>query len=281
MEQPTLLPYDRHVGRYSPALAAAFVRVAGTGEGQRALDVGCGTGALARVLAARLGPERVAAVDPSPAAVEACVCALPEADVRLASAERLPFGRAEFDAVLAQLAVDKLDGPAALREMRRVARPGGVVAACVWDFEAGMPLLRSFWDAALAIDAARALAAGAGERPPFTRPHELHALWSGAGLEAVGVGEIQVAADYRDIDDAWWSFAAGVGSSGAYCASLDRPTRAALKADFHRRLGSPAAAFRLSARAWYVRGTAPSLPGRGPARAHRPSAAEKTRSANR
>jgi SAM-dependent methyltransferase len=253
----TLLPYDRHVGRYSRALATALVRVAGVGPGGRALDVGCGTGALAGVLAGRLGPGRVAAVDLSPAAVEACAHAGPGAQVRLGRAERLPFPDGQFDWVLSQLVIDKVDGPTALREMRRVARPGAVVAACVWDFEAGMTLLRAYWDAAVATDPDGARAAGGAERPPYSRPAELRELFSRAGLDTVDVGELVVRADDDDLDDAWWPFTVGVGNSGAYCRSLDEPTREALKAEFGRRLGSPEGPFHLSARAWYARGTGP------------------------
>jgi SAM-dependent methyltransferase len=251
-----ILPYDRHVGRYSPALATEFVRVVGVPDGGRALDVGCGTGALAGVLAALLGPPAVAAVDSSPDAVDACARAVPGVEVRLGSAEQLPFSDGAFAAVLAQLVLDKVDGARALREMCRVASAGGVVAACVWDFEAGMPLLRAYWDAALTIDPTGARAVGAGERPPYTRPEELQRLWSEAGLDAVEVGRLVVGAHYEDIDDAWWSFAAGVGTSGAYCRSLDQSTREALKAEFQRRLGSPAGDFHLTAMAWYVRGIA-------------------------
>jgi hypothetical protein len=71
----------------------------------------------------------------------------------------------------------------------------------------------------------------------------------------VQVGKLTVAADYRDIDDAWWSFAAGVGTSGANCSTPDDSTREALKAGFTRRLGHPEGPFRLTARAWSVRGT--------------------------
>ncbi len=252
-------PYDRHVGRYSPALATALVHVAGVRPGWRALDVGCGTGALARALAAVLGAGQVAAVDRSQAAVEACAAAVPGADVRLGVAERLPFGDCLFDAVLAQLVIDKVSGPPAVREMRRVARPGAVVAACVWDFEAGMPLLRAFWDAALAVEPERAAAAGAGEHPPHSHPEELHGLWTQAELEPVEIGGLTVDAGYDDLDDAWWPFTAGAGASGAHCASLDEPTREALKAEFGRRLGSPDGPFRLTARAWYVRGTVPAV----------------------
>jgi SAM-dependent methyltransferase len=251
-------PYDKHVGRYSPALAATLLRVARVRPGDDALDVGCGTGALARALVELLGPRRVAAVDPSQAAVEACGGTVPGADVRLGSAERLPFGDRRFDAVLSQLVIDKVDGPAALREMRRVARPGAVIAAAVWDFASGMRLLCAYWDAALAVDPRGARAAGACEQPPYSSPEELSRLWTGAGLGAVSVGELVVDAGYADVEDAWWSFAAGVGTSGAYCSSLDDATRAALKAEFGRRLGSPDGPFALSARAWYTRGIVPA-----------------------
>ena len=253
-----LLPSDRHVGRYSRALADGLLRVAGVGAGARVLDLGCRTGALARAVAALLGPGRVAAVDPSPGAVEACGAAVPGADVRLGAAEQLPFADGRFDAVLSQLVIDKVDGPAALREMSRVARPGAVIAASVWDFEAGMPLLRAYWDAALAVDPSGSRAAGADERPPHASPEELSRLWIEAGLRAVSVGELMVGADYDDLEDAFWSFAAGVGTSGAYYGSLDDTTRAALKREFGRRLGSPRGPFGLTARAWYARGTVPA-----------------------
>jgi SAM-dependent methyltransferase len=252
-----LLPYDRHVGRYSPALATALLHVARVGQPARVLDVGCGSGALARALAARLGAERVVAVDSSQVAVEACARAVPGATVRLGSVERLPFADDEFDAVLAQLVIDKVEAPTAAREMRRVATPGAAIAACVWDFESGMALLRAYWDAALAVDPAGARAVGAGDRPPYTRPHELEELWSGTGLDEVEVGELVVGADYDDFEDAWWSFAAGAGTSGAFCGSLDESTRLSLKEEFDRRLGCRRGPFRLSARAWYVRGLAP------------------------
>jgi SAM-dependent methyltransferase len=249
-------PYDRHVGRYSPELARAFLHAVGAGPGGRALDVGCGTGALTRALADMLGAERVAAVDPDADSVAMCAQAVGGAEVRLGSVEQLPFADGQFDLVLAQLVVDKVDGPAALSEMSRVAVAGGRVAATVWDFESGMPLLRAFWDAALSVDPPGAAAADAGQRPPYTRPDELRALWTDAGLSEVETGELAASAAYDDLDDAWWSFAAGVSVSGGYCTSLDPETRMALKAEFSRRLGDPEGRFELTARAWYVGGTA-------------------------
>lgn len=146
--------YDRHVGRYGPELARELVRVSDVRAGQRALDVGCGTGALTAELAKTLGEPNVAGVDPSECFVEACRARVPRADVRVGTAEELPWGNAEFDVVLAQLVVDGLnDARRGAAEMRRVARPGGVLSAAVWDFEKGMTLLRAVWNAALEVDA--------------------------------------------------------------------------------------------------------------------------------
>jgi ubiquinone/menaquinone biosynthesis C-methylase UbiE len=143
MFQTSADAYDRHVGRYSHALARALIDAAGVRPGQQALDVGCGPGALTGELAARLGPEGVAAVDPSAPFAEACRRRLPDVRVEIAAAEALPFPDGAFDAVLSQLVVNFIrDPPAGLREMRRVARPGGTVAAAVWDYSGEMTLLR-------------------------------------------------------------------------------------------------------------------------------------------
>jgi SAM-dependent methyltransferase len=258
VHHPSGDPYDRHVGRYSPELANALIDVAGVERGHRALDVGCGTGALAEALAALLGRESVAAVDLSPASVEKCARRVPGADVRVARAEELPFGDGEFDAALAQLVVPWMsDPPRGVAEMRRVVRPGGVVAACTWDFTTGMTMLRTFWDAAVAVDRRRAMQAGALDRTRLCDPGELHELWARIGLLEIEAGELLVGADYADFDDFWSPFPAGVGGSGRYCASLDEHGREALRAEVRRRLGSPTGPFHLTARAWYVRGRRP------------------------
>ena len=247
--------YDRHTGRYAPELAATFVSFARVRPGMRALDVGCGPGALAAALAQRLGATRVGAVDPSENYVEACRKRVPGADVRLGTAEALPFEDAAFEAVLAQLVVQVLeDAPRAAREMHRVAAPGGVVAACVWDFEDGMPLLSAYWAAAEIVEPDRARLASGDEANPWCTTAGLSRLWRDAGLEQVETGELSATAKYAAFDDAWWSFAAGVSPSGAYCRSLDEERRAALREEFRRRLGAPAGPFTLTARAWSVRG---------------------------
>src|SRR5437868_980480 len=130
--------YDRFMGRYSVPLASTFADFAGVAEGQRVLDVGCGPGALTRELVRRVGAGAVAAVDPSEPFVEECARRNPGVDVRLAKAEQLPFSDGVFDAALAQLVLHFVSDPAAAaNELRRVLRPGGRAAACVWDFADG------------------------------------------------------------------------------------------------------------------------------------------------
>src|SRR5207342_2927305 len=145
--------YTRFMGRYSEPLAARFADLAGVRPGQRALDVGCGPGALTAELAGRLGAGEVCAVDPSGSFAEAVGERLPGVTVSVAAAERLPFPDAAFDAVLAQLVVHFMADPVAgLREMGRVTRERGVVAACVWDHGGGEGPLSTFWEAARELD---------------------------------------------------------------------------------------------------------------------------------
>ncbi len=145
--------YDRFVGRYSYGLTDALASAAGIGADSSVLDVGAGTGVGMRRLVELVGPAAVTAVDPSEPFVEALRARFPGVDVRLASAESLPFDDGAFDAALAQLVVNFMKDPAAgVAEMRRVTRPGGTVAGCVWDYPGQMTLLRTFWDAAAALD---------------------------------------------------------------------------------------------------------------------------------
>jgi ubiquinone/menaquinone biosynthesis C-methylase UbiE len=248
--------YDRFVGRYSPALAIAMRDAAGVRAGQRALDVGCGSGALAELLAEVLGAENVAAIDPSEPFVAATRARVPGARVIVGSAESLPFGDDEFDATLSQLVVNFLTDPEqGLREMSRVTRQGGVVAGCVWDYAGEMTMLRTFWDAAAALDPAGVEPLMETYTMRFARPDELEELWRDSGLGEVDVAAIVVEASYDDFEDLWSPFPTGVGPAGAYTASLSREAQAALREEFSRRLGDPEGPFRLSARAWRSVGT--------------------------
>ena len=249
--------YDRFMGRYARELAPALVRAAGVRAGDRALDVGCGPGALTAALVDVVGAGRVAAVDPSAPFAAACAARLPGVDVRVAPGEALPFAGGTFDRVLAQLSVNFMDDPpAGAREMARVARPGGTVAAAVWDYAGEMTLLRAFWGAAAALDPAAA-AGDEGRSMPYADPASLRTLWTGAGLTGVAVSPAVVAAGYDDFDDLWATLQLGVGPAGAYVAALDEGTRAALAGELRRRLpaGGGRAPFRLTARAWVATAT--------------------------
>jgi SAM-dependent methyltransferase len=247
--------YDRHVGRYSDELASALIGFAGVQPGMRAVDVGCGPGALTAALARRLGAASVHAADPSEPFVQACRGRLPGVEVLLAGAEALPFADGGFDAALSQLAVNFIDdAEAGVREMARVTRPGGVVAACVWDYAGEMTLLRAFWDAAREVDPERAVLADEGVVMRSCGEGELAQLWRAAGLCEVRFAPLVVSAGYADFEDLWSPFATGIAPSGAFCASLTADGRAALHDAYRRRLGVGSGEFELTARAWAVRG---------------------------
>jgi SAM-dependent methyltransferase len=245
--------YDVHVGRYGAELARGLIGVAGVAAGDKVLDVGCGTGLLTAELASVVGAANVAALDPSEPFAAACRARVPGADVRVGTAEEIPFDEATFDAVLAQLVVNFMSDPkAGMREMRRVARHGRVVAGCVWDYAGEMTLLRTFWDAALTVDPASARLDEGGM--PFCSGAELSELWVSAGLHDVEVVALLPSARYSDFDSLWQPLLTGVAPSGAYTTSLDDAGRAALRDEFFRRLGSPTGPFVLTARAWAVVG---------------------------
>jgi SAM-dependent methyltransferase len=243
--------YDNFMGRYARELAPAFADYAGIRSGSM-VDVGCGSGLLTEELAARLGAENVAAVDPSPL-VEACAARVPDADVRKGAAEALPWPDATFDAALCQLVLHFLDDPVAgLVEMGRVTRPGGTVAACSWNFEE-MLLLWTFWQSARAI-----VPAARGEQLEFASLEEFGELADRAGLEDVDAARLDVSSQYESFDELWGSFQLGVGPAGAFCASLDPETRDAVRGEYRRRIGEPAGSFTLSAQAWALRGRVPT-----------------------
>jgi SAM-dependent methyltransferase len=245
--------YDRFMGHYSRGLAPAFADFAGVQEGLSALDVGCGSGVLTEELARRLGAAKVAGVDPSPL-LAACAERVPGAERRQGKAEDLPWPDDTFDAALAQLVIHFMDDPAAgVGEMARVTRPGGVVAACSWDFAGGMEMLRVYWEAARSLDSELV-----GESGSFGSLEDLDALWRDLGLEDVHAGPLEVSASYGDFDELWDSFLLGVGPAGEYAASLPSERRAALRDEYHHRLGAPTGGFTLAARSSAARGRVPN-----------------------
>jgi SAM-dependent methyltransferase len=247
--------YDAFMGRYSRRLGPQFAAFAGVEPGTRVLDVGCGPGALTEALAGIVGAEAVAAADPAPGFAATCAERVPGADVRTAPAEELPFDDDAFDVTLAQLVLPfTTDRDAAVAEMRRVTRPGGVVATCMWDAKGGMEMLDVFWKAVRAVDPD---APDGDTRLRFGSPDELSELWEAGGLLAVETDGLDLAASYENFDDFWSPFLGSVGPAGTYASSLAPDRQALVRASAGEYLGDPQGPFELRARAWAVRGRVP------------------------
>lgn len=241
--------YDRFMGRYSSPLAPQFADFATVAAGQRVLDVGCGPGALTAELVKRLGPSAVAAVDPSEPFVRAVRERHPGVIVRRAAAEKLPFGDQTFDAAVAQLVVHFMTHPVVgLREMARVTRKHGIVAACVWDHAGGKGPLSLFWEAARKLDPN---AEGESQLAGAREGH-LAQLLQEAGIRAIEEKPLWVKVEHRSFEDWWEPFTLGVGPAGGYTTGLD-PMRQDRLRELCRKM-LPAASFVVTARAWAARG---------------------------
>ena len=241
--------YDRFMGRYSVPLAPQLADLAAVSAGQRVLDVGCGPGALTSELVRRLGPDAVAAVDPSEPFVAAARERHPGVDVRQAPAEELPFADDTFDAALAQLVVHFMADPVqGLGEMARVTRPDGVVAACVWDHAGGRGPLSVLWSAAHELDqdvVDESRLAGA-------RQGHLTELFRAAGLRDVEETILSVDVEHPSFEEWWEPYTLGVGPAGAHVAGLDPAARDELRDRCRAKL--PEAPFVVPAAAWAARG---------------------------
>ncbi len=249
--------YERFMGRWSRRLATLFVQFAGVRSGDDVLDVGCGTGALTTA-AATVPCVRAVGVDPSSEFVKAAQRAIGGDWVRfqVGDASALAFADATFDRTLSMLVLNFVpDAAWAVREMIRVVRPNGVVAAAVWDYGEGMEMLRRFWDEAVALNPS---APGRDERHmPLSRRGELSALWRDCGLGDVDEAALELDMAFASFDDFWQPFLCGQGPAGAFATALTEPARQALRERLRDRLVGPAphhGGFTLAARAWAVRG---------------------------
>lgn len=243
--------YDRFMGRYSVPLATGFADAAHVTPGMRVVDVGCGPGSLTAELAGRVGGANVAAIDPTTQFAAACRQRVPGADVRDGVAEELPWDDDTFDAALSCLVIAFMrDADAGVRDMARVTRPGGTVAACMWDLDqGGMTMLHVFESALRSINpgAARGRHVGAADG-------EIAARFDDAGLKTVVSGALDVHVDYADFDDFWTPFTFGVGPAGEALTALDADGQSAVREACRAAL--PASGpFTLPARAWYACGT--------------------------
>ena len=250
--------YEAYVGRWSRLVAAEFLAWLEVPAGRRWLDVGCGTGVLTQAILARADPAAVVGVDPSEPFVDHARAATRDGRARfvVGSAGATTLDDGSVDAVVSGLVLNFVpDVGAALAEARRVATPGATIGAYVWDYAAGMALIRRFWDAAAELDpAARSL--DEGVRFPIAAPDPLDRAFRAAGLTAIAVRPIDVPTDFADFDELWRPFINGTGPAPAYVAALDDPARDALRDRLRTSIeAGPDGSIRLPARAWAVRGT--------------------------
>lgn len=234
-------------------LLAEFAKVV---DGGRVLDVGCGTGVLTRTLAGMTRRAEIVGIDPVATFVEYARGQAKEARVSfdVGDAQALPYPAASFDCALSCLVFQFIpDAPKAAREVRRVTRPGGTVAACTWDAR-GLEMTALFWDVAVELDPA----AEAKRRRPFGQPGQLTELWQSAGFREVEEQPLEITMDFASFEDYWRPQETGVGPTGAHVATLDPAQRAALRSGLETRLrarGAPGP-FSLRAKAHAVRGLA-------------------------
>src|SRR5690349_3650505 len=247
--------YDRFMGRYATGLAPKFADAVGVRAGMRVLDVGCGPGALAVELAERVGEKNVAAIDPAAHFVAACRARIPDADVREGVAESLPWDVDNLDAALCSLVVAWMsDADRGIGELARVTKPGGTVAAAMWDLAGGgLEMVSYFWRAAREI----APSSVPDEQPRAgVREGDLVERFGRAGLQGVTGGTLETSVDYADFDDYWEPFTGAAGpATGAFYASLDDAGKATLRDTVRASL--PEGPFTLPARAWLALGTVP------------------------
>jgi SAM-dependent methyltransferase len=248
--------YEDFMGRWSARLAPSFIAFAGVRDGERILDVGCGTGSLTRELL-KLGPAiSVVGIDPADTYVSFAAQAIPDtrAQFQAASAEALPFPNASFDASLSLLVLqDVADPDRVVGEMARVTRRGGVVAACQWDFRDGIPMLSLLREAAETVEPGRVAAVSVNR----TSLRDLGQLWIRSGLSEVGTSILTLSMEFASFDDYWLPFLGGSTPTSSSMAALNRESGGELARVLRDKIPMPRpdGSFVLRARAWAVAGT--------------------------
>jgi ubiquinone/menaquinone biosynthesis C-methylase UbiE len=253
--------YEKSMGRWSQRLAMPFIRFSEIGASlHSALDVGCGTGSLTFALGRIAATARITGLDHSQAFVDYARSQSCEDRFSFdqGDAVSLPYKTASFDAAMSQLVLSFLGEPErAVREMVRVTRSGGVVAAAVWDFFGGHTFSRILLDTAAPLDPGAA-ALRAKHCSQLTRPGEMAAMWRRVGLRDVEQSEVTIRMDFASFNDLWEPWLGGQGTVGAYLIGLNDQKRRLI--EYHTRqaylVGEPDGPRSIAATAWVVRGTA-------------------------
>jgi len=249
--------YERFMGRWSRRVAPGLVAFAGITDGDRVLDVGSGTGALAAAVLGAAPTTRVVGLDVATRYLDKARAGLggERASFQEGDAQDLAFADDAFDKALSLLAFNFIPDPErAFDEMVRVTRPGGVIAAAVWDYGHGMRMLRVFWDEAVGLDPA---SEPRDERHmPLCRSGELGKLWTEHGLVEVETSELVIELPFASFDDYWAPFLEGQGPAGSYVAGLPDDHKQELERRLRDRLlyDGRDGPLTLSARAWAVKG---------------------------
>jgi SAM-dependent methyltransferase len=253
------IDYERYMGRWSALIGRQFLDWLEVPAGRTWLDVGCGTGSLTTLILETRAPADIFAIDASPAFISHAQSRLtdPRIHFKVGLAQSLELEPSSVDVVVSGLVLNFVPDPmAALREMRRVARPGGEIGVFAWDYAQGMQMLRRFWDAGIALDpACREL--DEGPLFPVCREGQLEVFAREAGITDVQPGSIEALTRFSDFDDYWEPFLGNVGPGGAYVKSLSEPARNQLKERLRETLPIDAdGSITLSARAWAIKGRA-------------------------
>jgi SAM-dependent methyltransferase len=249
--------YERYVGRWSRKVAREFLRWLAPRPALAWADVGCGTGALGAAVLATCAPSSLRGLDASEGFVAQARRKIddPRAEFQTGDATDLPWPDGAVDLAVSGLVLNFVrDHERMTREMARVTRSGGRVAAYVWDYAGGMQMMRHFWDAAVAVSPNDATLDQA-ERFPLCQPLPLQALFERVGLKSVAVCAIDVATVFRDFDDYWMPFLGRQGAAPTYLSRVSDDVRERIRACLQSRLTpTPRGPLALTARAWAVQG---------------------------
>src|SRR5579884_1912510 len=251
--------YERLMGRWSRLLARQFIAFAGVERGDRVLDLGCGTGSLAFALAAREEPAQIYGLDISEAYIAHAQTRAddPRLSFRVGDAAAIDLPDGSLDRCYSLLALNFVGQPLqAVREMRRVTRAGGVIAAAVWDFAGGLVYQRLFWDTAAARDPEAERARARHYSAQLTWPGELEAAFAAVGARDIAAASLTMRMVYADFAAYWAPIVQAQGPVGDYIKRLDPRSLAALAGAVERAYlaGRPDGPRSLTATAWAVKG---------------------------